>query len=207
MAGLAALQPGAGFHYGHSTDLLGLLIAGMEGAPLGEVLERRIFRPLGMTDTGFIVPPAKHDRRVALHGFDTQGRLTRLTVAPGGATVAERPADMVYVSGGAGLWSTLDEHLAFGRLFLGDGAVDGVRLLKPQTLALMSTNQLTDEQRASATTLGMPTFAPGNGFGLGLAVVTDPATAAVTHGRGGVGTAGSPAPMAEGGRLIRATDQ
>lgn len=196
IAGLAALplidQPGAGFHYGHSTDLLGLLIARMENAPLGDVLERRIFQPLGMTDTGFIVPPAKHGRRAGLYGFDAEGGLRRLVVAPGGATVAERPADMAYVSGGAGLWSTLDDYLAFARLFLGDGAVDGLRLLKPETLALMTTNQLTDEQRTKATTLGMPTFAPGNGFGLGVAVVTDPATASATHGKGGVGTVGWP---------------
>ncbi|MET0339161.1 MAG: hypothetical protein ABW063_15510 [Caulobacter sp.] len=80
------------------------------------------------------------------------------------------------------------------RLFLSDGAVDGVRLLKPQTLALMTTNQLTDGQRAHATTLGIPTFATGNGFGLGVAVVTDPATAAATHGKGGVCTVGWPGP-------------
>lgn len=196
IAGLAALplidQPGAGFHYGHSTDLLGLLIARMEGAPLGDVLERWIFRPLGMKDTGFLVPEAKRDRRAGMYGFDAEGGLVRLSIAPGGATVAERPADMTYVSGGAGLWSTLDDYLAFARLFIGDGAVDGVRLLKPETLALMTTNQLTSEQRAEATTLNMPTFAPGNGFGLGVAVVTNPHTAAATHGKGGVGTVGWP---------------
>ena len=49
-------QPGAGFHYGHSTDLLGFLLARLDGAPLGTVLERRVFRPLGMHDTGFTVP-------------------------------------------------------------------------------------------------------------------------------------------------------
>jgi CubicO group peptidase (beta-lactamase class C family) len=66
---LAALplidQPGAAFHYGHSTDLLGLLIARMENAPLGDVLKRRIFDPLGMSDTGFTVPFEKQQRRAA----------------------------------------------------------------------------------------------------------------------------------------------
>src|SRR5687767_11257943 len=65
--GLAAIplidQPGGGFHYGRSTDLLGLLLARMEDAPLGDVLKRRIFDPLGMKDTGFIVPAEKRDRR------------------------------------------------------------------------------------------------------------------------------------------------
>jgi CubicO group peptidase (beta-lactamase class C family) len=196
IAGLASLplveQPGVGFHYGHSTDLLGLLISRMEGLPLAEVLKRRIFDPLGMSDTGFLVAMDKRDRRAALYGFDADGRSVRLATAPGGATVAERPHDMAYVSGGAGLWSTLDDYLTFARVFLGDGAVGGVRLLKPETLALMTRNQLTDAQRAASTTLGMPTFTAGQGFGLGVAVVTDPAATSVMHGKGGVGTVGWP---------------
>ena len=196
IAGLASLplidQPGAGFHYGHSTDLLGQLIARMEGVSLGEVLERRIFGPLGMTDTGFRVSPEKHGRRASMYGFDGEGRSVRLMVAPGGATVAERPADMTYESGGAGLWSTLDDYLAFARVFIGGGEVDGVRLLKPETLALMTTNQLTESQRLAAMTLGMPTFTAGQGFGLGVAVVIDPSATSVMHGKGGVGTVGWP---------------
>ena len=85
IAGLAALplidQPGAAFHYGHSTDLLGLLIARIEDAPLGDVLERRIFGPLGMKDTGFTVPREKRDRRAGMYGFDEKGRLTRRLTA------------------------------------------------------------------------------------------------------------------------------
>ncbi len=196
IAGLASLplidQPGAGFHYGHSTDLLGLLIARMEGTDLAEVLRRRIFEPLGMKDTGFVVAPAARDRRAGMYGFNGEGRLVRLTVAPGGATVAERPAEMAYVSGGAGLWSTLDDYLAFARVFLGDGAVDGVRLLKPESLALMTANRLSDAQRAEAKMLGMAAFGTGAGFGLGVAMVTDPATASVMRGKGGVGTVGWP---------------
>ena len=125
IAGLAALplidQPGAAFHYGHSTDLLGLLIARIEDAPLGDVLERRIFGPLGMKDTGFIVPRTKAGRRAGLYGFDQAGRLTARATCPGGSTLAERPEDMEYVSGGQGLWSTLDDYLAFARMFLGVG--------------------------------------------------------------------------------------
>ncbi|HWN99750.1 MAG TPA: serine hydrolase domain-containing protein, partial [Blastocatellia bacterium] len=81
IARLAALplidQPGAALHYGHSTDLLGLLIARIEEAPLGEVLERRIFGPLGMNDTGFTVPREKAGRRAGLYGFDEAGLLTK----------------------------------------------------------------------------------------------------------------------------------
>lgn len=196
IAGLASLplvdQPGAGFHYGHSTDLLGQLLARMEGVSLGTLLHRLIFQPLGMADTGFTVSGLKRDRRAGLYGFDPDGALKRLAVAPGGATVEDRPADMTYESGGAGLWSTLDDYLAFARVFLDRAGLDTLRLVRPETLALMTTNRLTADQRARATTMGMPTFAPGHGFGLGVAVVTDPDSAAVMHGKGGVGTVGWP---------------
>ena len=71
-------QPGAGFHYGLSTDLLGFLIARLEDAPLGDLLERRIFGPLGMRDTGFVVPRETRARRAGLCGFDAEGKLAAL---------------------------------------------------------------------------------------------------------------------------------
>jgi CubicO group peptidase (beta-lactamase class C family) len=195
IAGLAALplidQPGAAFHYGCSTDLLGLLIARIEDKPLGEVLARRIFTPLGMKDTGFTVAKDKRERRATMYGFDEAERLVPRPSPPSGAFMAERPDDMAFVSGGQGLWSTVDDYLAFARMFIGEGAVDGVRLLRPETLALMTTNRLTENQRAKAETLGMPVFT-AHGFGLGVAVVLDPEKAAVTRCRGGVGTVGWP---------------
>src|SRR4029453_8662058 len=101
------------FNYGPPTDFLRLLIARIEDAPLGDVLERRIFGPLGMCDTGFTVPRDKADRRARLYGFDQAGRLAPRLTAPGGSTVAERPERMAYVSGGQGLWSTLGDYLRF----------------------------------------------------------------------------------------------
>lgn len=180
-------QPGAGFHYGASADLLGLLIGRMEGTSLGAVLERRIFAPLGMKDTGFN-PPL--ERRAVMYGFDEAGRITPRP-ALDKVCLARRPPEMSFESGGQGLWSTADDYLAFARLFVGGGEVDGVRLLKPETLALMTTNQLTADQRARAENFGMPLFS-AHGFGLGLAVVMDPDTAAVTRCKGGVGTVGWP---------------
>jgi CubicO group peptidase (beta-lactamase class C family) len=195
IAGLAALpliaQPGTAFHYSHATDLLGLLLARMEDAPLGEVMRRRLFAPLGMTDTGFTVPADGRRRCAKLYGFDDAGRLAHRSTGPGGAFMAERPAAMEFESGGQGLWSTVDDYLAFARLFVGGGAVDGVRILKPETLALMTTNQLSEAQRASARMFGMPTFA-AHGFGLGVAVVLDPQEAPTTLCRGAAGTVGWP---------------
>jgi len=185
-------QPGNGFHYGNSTDLLGFLVARIEDAPLGDVLQRRIFAPLGMKDTGFSVPVEKRSRRAGLCGFNHEGRLTALKTVPGGHTMTERPQGMTWVSGGQGLWSTLDDYLAFARMFVSDGTVDGVRLLKPQTLSMMASNQLTASQRISAKMFGRPLFAEGHGYGFGVAVVTEPEKADPLRCGGGVGAVGWP---------------
>ena len=185
-------QPGTSFHYGRSTDLLGFLIARIEDAPLEEVLQRRIFGPLRMKDTAFTVAREKAHRRAQLYGFDHAGRLMRRSTAPGGVTLPERPDGMAYVSGGQGLWSTLDDYCAFARMFVGGGAVDGIRLLRPATLAMMTANQLTPAQRANATVLGLPAFVAGHGFGMGVAMVMEPKHAEPTLCGGGVGAVGWP---------------
>lgn len=193
LAGLPLIdQPGRQFHYGKSTDLLGLLIERIADAPLADVLKRRIFVPLGMTDTGFSVAATNEGRRAGLHGFDAQGRLTTLPSVPGGHAHAERPASMTFVSGGQGLWSTLDDYLAFARMFAEGGAVDDVRLLQPGTLSMIATNQLTDHQRSTARMLGLPLFARGHGFGLGVAVVMEPDQADPVRCGGGKGAVGWP---------------
>jgi CubicO group peptidase (beta-lactamase class C family) len=184
-------QPGAGFHYGHSTDLLGFLLARLEGTPLSAVMEHRVFAPLGMHDTGFSVPPVKHDRRAGSCGFDDEGRMATLTAAPGGHALAERPEGMTFESGGQGLWSTLDDYLVFARMLIGDNQ-SGFPLLGRQTLGMMTSNQLTPDQRAAARLLGRPIFAAGHGYGMGVAVVIDPETADPLRCRGGAGTIGWP---------------
>ena len=193
---LAALplidQPGNLFHYGLSTDLLGMLIARMEGRSLAEVLRRRIFEPLGMQDTGFAVPKEKVRRCAGLYGFDAAGCLTKLRACPSGANLSQPSSCAASVSGGEGLWSTLDDYLAFARIFLGQGAVDGVRILRPETCDLMMSNRLTEWQRAKSKALRMPIFAEGHGFGLGVAVVLDPHKAAAMPCGGSKGAVGWP---------------
>ena len=186
-------QPGAAFHYGASTDLLGFLVARMEGRPLAEVLEQRIFSRLGMKDTGFVVAPGDRDRVAKMYGLDAEGRLEHRPSYPrtNPAFLAERPSDLSFVSGGAGLWSTAEDYAAFARMFVGEGAVGAERLLKVGTLRRMTANFLSEDQRASARLFGMPLFA-GHGFGLGVAVVLDPDRADVMRGKGGMGTVGWP---------------
>jgi len=184
-------QPGAGFHYGHSTDLLGFLIARLEGAPLSAVLERRVFAPLGMRDTGFAVAPSKRGRCAGPCGFDGEGRPAALTTVPGRQALEQRPDGMTFESGGQGLWSTLDDYLAFARMLIGDAGT-GAELLRPETRARMTSNQLTPEQRATARMFGRPIFAVGHGYGMGVAVVMEPGKADPLQCRGGVGTIGWP---------------
>jgi CubicO group peptidase (beta-lactamase class C family) len=122
-----------------------------------------------------------------MYGFDETGQLTKRLTATGNSTLPERPEAMTYESGGAGLWSTLDDYLAFARIFVGAGAVDGVRMLQPETLARMTSNQLTERQRAGSWLLSA-----GHGFGMGVAVVLEPEKCDVMPCGGGVGSVGWP---------------
>ncbi|MCR5881161.1 serine hydrolase [Phenylobacterium sp. J367] len=157
--------PGERFHYSHATEVLGFLVARIEGRLLGEVLEERIFGPLGMTDTGFWVAPEDRDRLAHLYRLD-----------PGGLTDVSFPhteAPIDFEAGGGGLVSTADDYLKFARMLLGKGELDGVRLLKPETVELMTKNRLTEAQRAQPF-LGLP-FWTAQGFGLGVSMILDPA--------------------------------
>ncbi len=192
IARLAALplidQPGTAFHYGHSTDLLGLLIARIEDAPLADVLKRRIFDPLGMNDTDFTVPLEKQQRRAGAYGFDDAGQLCKRLTGPSDSFLPERPEGMAYVSGGQGLWSTVDDYLTFARMFLNAGTVNDVRLLQPETFKRMVTNCLSENQRTNAGSM----LDAGHGFGLGVAMVLDPLKAGSQPCGGGMGAVGWP---------------
>src|SRR6185437_11545176 len=167
------------------------LMARLEGAPLSAILKRRVLDPLGMRDTGFTVPREKRDRCAGMCGFDSEGRLTALTEAPGRHALAQRPDDMTFEAGGGGLWSTLDDYLAFARMLIADSPA-GAQLLRPETRAMMTSNQLTPEQRATTRMFGRAIFAAGHGYGMGVAVVMDPEKADPLQCRGGVGTLGWP---------------
>jgi CubicO group peptidase (beta-lactamase class C family) len=161
-----AYQPGERFHYGHSTDVLGFLIGRVEGKPFRQVLQERIFAPLGMVDTDFWLPHEKRTRLASLYRYDDQ--TTKLAkVEP---EMYDEPA--AYTPGGGGLISSAADYHRFARMLLGGGALDGVRLLRPQTVRLMQTNRLTDAQR-QVRFAGMPLWQK-NGFGLGLSIAENP---------------------------------
>jgi CubicO group peptidase (beta-lactamase class C family) len=171
--------PGERFHYSHATEVLGFLVARIEGKPLGQVLKDRIFGPLGMTDTDFWAPAAKRDRMARLYRMNPDTEKLEDVSFP---HEDEQPA---FEAGGGGLVSTADDYLKFARMLLGKGEVDGVRLLKAETVEMMAANRLTEAQRALPF-MGMP-FWMSQGFGLGLSVVLD----AEKHAWMGAGSAGA----------------
>jgi len=130
------------------------------------VLKDRIFKPLGMGDTDFWCPPGKRDRMAKLYRIDpATDRLQDVSYPHFEGQPELEP-------GGGGLISTADDYLKFARMMLGKGEVDGVRLVKASTIEMMCENRLTDAQR-EIPFMGIP-FWLGQGFGLGVSVITDP---------------------------------
>lgn len=161
-----SFPPGERFHYSHATEVLGFLVARIEGKTLGEVLKQRIFAPLGMHDTDFWCPPAKRDRLAHLYRVNPETDRLQDVSFP------QTDAAPAFEAGGGGLISTADDYLKFARMLLGKGEVDGVRLLKAETVEMMTRNRLTPAQR-EIPFMGIP-FWGGQGFGLGVSVITDP---------------------------------
>ena len=181
---LAALplvhQPGDKVTYSHATDLLGVIVSRVEDKPFYQVLDERILGPTGMPDTGFFVSAEARRRASTMYRIDDEGRLRHDVMGP---PHIKPPA---FPNAGGGLLSTADDYLRFVRMVLGDGIIDGVRVLSPESARLMRTDRLTDEQKRHKF-LGAPYWV-GRGFGLNLSVVTDPAKSAPLFGPGGLGT-------------------
>jgi CubicO group peptidase (beta-lactamase class C family) len=169
-------SPGEAWNYSVSTDVAGYLVQLISGRRFGDFLRERILTPLGMTDTDFFVPQEKRGRFAACY-YAKDGRLDLYDDPQASAYAAPSALE----SGGGGLAGTARDYLRFCRMLLGRGALDGVRLLSPKTVALMTTNQLPGGRQMTQI---MPSTAMFNeagyggvGFGLGVAVTMDPAAA------------------------------
>ena len=156
-------QPGERWMYHVSSDVLGVLIARVSGQSLGTFMRQRIFDPLGMRDTAFRVPPEKIDRLPACYSFN---RLTKtLEIYDDVANSAWRP-EPPFESGGGGLVSTIDDYFAFSRMMLNKGRHGREQILARATVELMTSDQLTPEQRAGSEIF----FGTHSSWGLGMAV-------------------------------------
>lgn len=159
-------QPGRRFLYSISTDVLARLIEVWSGKPIDEFLQDRVFRPLDMRDTGFVVPDDKLARFTATHRPGEKGELK---VIDDPATSRYR-ARRKYLSGGGGLVSTARDYARFCQALQNGGELQGVRLLRPETVKEMTSNQLP----AEALPMKLGGFPlPGMGFGLGVSVRLD----------------------------------
>jgi CubicO group peptidase (beta-lactamase class C family) len=179
-------QPGEQWMYHTGSEVLGVLVARASGRPFETFLRERLFEPLGMKDTGFSVPATKVDRLATSYwtNFGT-----------GAVEVYDQPAGQwsrppAFPSGGGGLVSTVDDYLTFGRMLLNKGTLGPERILSRHSVETMTTDQLTDTQKASSAFAG--DFLESVGWGFGVAVVTrrvDPAAPVGQYGwDGGLGT-------------------
>jgi CubicO group peptidase (beta-lactamase class C family) len=164
---LAALpllhQPGTVWEYSRSTDVLGRLVEVISGQSLGTFLSQRILIPLGMTDSGFSVPPA-HQSRIADPFLKDPENGTDVALLD-----VRRPA--LFESGGGGMVATAMDYARFLGMLLGNGRLGTTRLLGRKTVELMTSDHLGTITGASDL------LPPGHGFGLGFAVRTQPGLA------------------------------
>lgn len=165
-------SPGAEWNYSVSTDVLGAVVQRVAGMPLESFLATRIFEPLGMVDTFFQVPADKIDRLSDCWALDEKtGK--RVLYDRGDASAWSRFPKLV--SGGGGLVSTALDYHRFCTFCLNGGVLDGVRLVSPKTIELMTTNHLPggSDLATMSKALFSETTNAGVGFGLGFAITTD----------------------------------
>jgi CubicO group peptidase (beta-lactamase class C family) len=156
-------QPGTRWHYSVATDVLGRVVEVASGKPLDEFFAERVFTPLDMKDTGFYVPADKLDRFASSHGLDKSKKLT--ATEPAGKSRYRTKPKML--SGGGGLVGTARDYLRFCQMLANGGELDGVRILKQETIAEMTKNQLPEE---AMKTRNNGKTDVGDGFGLGFSV-------------------------------------
>ena len=193
-------QPGERFHYSVGIDVAARLIELLADQPLGDFLRERMFEPLGMTDTAFGVPDDQLGRVAAMYGLPDlvgkgyhaghlveaalSGFNQRIDVS---ATYPTSTPD-VFVRGGLGLFSTIDDYFRFAQMLANGGHLDGERIVGRKTLELMHGNRLTPSMLPWEI-MGMPTL--GMGFGLGSRVMLDVAASAGPGSVGEFGWAGA----------------
>jgi CubicO group peptidase (beta-lactamase class C family) len=190
VSGLARLplahQPGEVWDYGLSVDVLSRVVEVASGQPFDQFLETRLFRPLGMVDTGFYVPEAKLSRLVDPPAGGRGG--------PPDSVLADVTQPTRLFSGGGGLVSTAADYLRFGQMLLNGGELDGVRILSPATVRRMTTNALPSGIRFAGYASGLVGPQGGSTWGLGFAVRSDAAWSMVPGSVGSfnwMGTSGT----------------
>lgn len=171
VAGTPLLQsPGEDWYYSVSSDIKGAIVERISGQSFESFLQERLFDPLGMDDTGFTVPLDDYDRFSDVWAWDPESE-TYVTNPYPWAMFLDTTVGMR--SGGGGMVSTLDDYARFTQMLLDDGAFGDTRILKPETVALLTTNTLREDQSIFTDGTMGPAIS-GMGFGLGVGTIDGP---------------------------------
>ncbi|MFJ9870914.1 serine hydrolase domain-containing protein [Streptomyces sp. NPDC101165] len=178
-------EPGTQWNYSIASNVLGRIIEVVSSHPLDEYFAERIFRPLGMTDAGFHITPAKAERLAEMYGETQDGGITPIPGLP----LRGRPR---FLSGSGGMVATAHDFHRFMEMLRRGGELDGMRLLSPDTVALMTRNHLPGN--TDLRTFGAPAHQERNndglGFGFNVSVVIDPTRTLAPQGLGTYGWTG-----------------
>ncbi len=176
-------QPGTKWVYSVSMDIQGYIIEKLSGQSLPDFMHDHIFVPLKMKDSGFYVPKEKWDRFATLYAETSTGELTPAP-AIAGAGLGDYKSRPTMPSGGGGMVSTALDYARFAQMLLNGGELDGVRILAPATVQLMSANHLAPHLLTGEFSIGNETIRRGMGWGYDCAVIYDPPTADEIVGKG-----------------------
>jgi len=161
-------------------DIQGYIIEKLSGQSLPDYMQEHIFKPLGMKDTGFFVPAEKRSRFVTMYRGNDKGEMVPAEGGFGG-DYASQPA---MPSGGGGSVSTAEDYFRFAEMLANGGELNGVRILAPSSVQLMSTNHLAPNLLTGEFSIGPHVMRPGFGYGYNCAVEFDPQVANLPDGRG-----------------------
>ena len=175
-------QPGTRWVYSVSMDIQGYIVEKLSGQSLPDFMQQHIFGPLGMKGTGFFVPQDERNRFATLYASGQNGEMVvNATPGPAASDYATQPG---MASGGGGMVSTAEDYLRFAQMLLNGGELDGVRILAPATVELMTTNHLAPSLMTGDFSIGSAIIRPGLGWGYDCAVYTEPLEADSVVGKG-----------------------
>lgn len=181
VAGLPLMfDPGTQWNYGISTDIVAYLCQQISGMRYDDFVRERVLAPLGMNDTGYMVPAADVHRFAACY---RRGGADEAALVLSDAAASSRfTQPKAYFAGSGGLVSTVADYMRFCKMLVNGGELEGVRILGPRTLRYMTRNHLPGGQDLATMGRNAPveTSRAGTGFGLGFAVLLDPAAAQIS---------------------------
>ena len=180
-------DPGTRWEYGTNIDFVGKVVEAVSGERLDAYFQNHLLAPLGMTDTAFVIGGDQRKRLVAMHSRGADGALTPIPF--------EIKQDPEFFAGGGGLYGTAPDYIKFTQMMLNNGTGNGNRILKPETVALMSHNHI-GELNMTPMTSAVPTasnnvdFLPGIDKKYGLSFMINTAQSAEGRSAGSLAWAG-----------------